>query len=215
MGSHKTGWTAGSREHDTDPLASSLAAKTGETLDEVLAEEAGAGDRGAFERLAWRWWDRIRGFCAAMSGYDADLADEASQDALIRLHKAIKGWKRRSSFGTFLYALCRTSVADAVRRRARRNRGMISLDGEAAPEFPDIRAAPEREVLKHDLETHLAEAMRSLTPEDRVLVYLHEAEGVGLAELGLTFGLPEGTVKSRLFRARARLASIMRDKGYG
>ena len=157
----------------------------------------------------------MRGFCAAMSGFDAELADEASQDALIRLHKAIKGFKRRSSFGTFLYALCRTSVADAARRRARRNRGTVSLDGAAGSDLPDPRAAPEREVLRHDLETHLAEAMRALGPEDRALVYLHEAEGVGLAELGSAFGLPEGTVKSRLFRARLRLASIMKDKGYG
>jgi len=74
---------------------------------------------------------------------------------------------------------------------------------------------PDSDLLRRELELHLAEAMRCLVPEDRALVYLHEAEGVGLAELGSAFGLPEGTVKSRLFRARARLASIMRDKGYG
>jgi RNA polymerase sigma-70 factor (ECF subfamily) len=150
-----------------------------------------------------------------MSGFDADLADEAAQDALIRLHKAIKGWRRRSSFGTFLYALCRTSVADATRRRARQNKARTPLDETVISELSDPGAAPEREALRRDLEAHLAEAMRALSPEDRALVYLHEAEGVGLAELGSTFGLPEGTVKSRLFRARARLASIMRDKGYG
>jgi RNA polymerase sigma-70 factor (ECF subfamily) len=215
MEGRKTGGAAGSRKRhdDSHPLADG--AETGETSDEVLAEEAAGGDRGAFERLAWRWWDRMRGFCAAMSGFDDELADEASQDALIRLHKALKGWKRRSSFGTFLYALCRNSVQDAARRRARQNRGKVSLDDEAAPEPPDLRAAPEWELLRRDLEAHLAEAMRSLSPEARAIVYLHEAEGVGLAELGSAFGLPEGTVKSRLFRARARLASIMRDEGYG
>lgn len=103
----------------------------------------------------------------------------------------------------------------AFERLARLKRRRVGMDDCPAADLSDPRAAPDRELLRRDLERALAEAMQALGPEERALVYLHEAEGVGLAELGATFGLREGTVKSRLFRARARLATLLREKGYG
>ena len=60
----------------------------------------------------------------------------------------------------------------------------------------------------------LAVAMQKLEPEDRAMLYLHEVEDKGLAELGEMYGLPLGTVKSRLFRARDKLGTLLREMGY-
>ena len=187
----------------------------GETSDTELADAAAGGDRGAFERLGYRYWDRIRGFCSAMSGFDDTIADEASQDALVRLHSALPRWRKTGSLSAFIYGLCRHAVADAVRRRARHSKRTISLE-EAEPLLSkDSRAAPDQSLLQNELESALVEAMHSLDPDDRALLYLHEAEAVSIRELSLGFGIPEGTVKSRLHRVRGKLADLMREKGYG
>jgi len=56
--------------------------------------------------------------------------------------------------------------------------------------------------------------MQRLDPEDRSMLYLHEVEGKGLAELGAMYNLPVGTVKSRLFRVRDKLSVMLKEMGY-
>lgn len=197
------------------PLSFEAQESLGETSDSALADAAAGGDRGAFERLGYRYWDRIRGFCSVISGFDENIADEASQDALVRLHSALPKWRKTGSLSAFIYGLCRHAVADAARRRARHLRRTVSLDETESLPSDNVRATPDHSLLQNELESALAEAMRSLDPDDRALLYLHEAEAASIRELSQGFGIPEGTVKSRLHRARGKLADLMREKGYG
>jgi RNA polymerase sigma-70 factor, ECF subfamily len=197
-----------------DPGNSGTPERSCESCDDELAALAAKGDRGAFESLAWRWWDRLRGFCAALSAFDAELADDSAQDALIRLHKALPRWRKSGSFGAFAYGVCKNAVADASRRRARRNAKQFSLDSEPSFEIADTRATPEEDALRAELRAELASALSTLDLTDRALVYLHESEGTSVKDLAEMFRLPEGTVKSRLFRARKALASALKEAGY-
>jgi len=186
-----------------------------ETIDAELALHAAGGDRGAFERLVWRWWDRIRGFCSAFVGFDPDMAEEASQEALIRLYRSLKNLRKKSSVGAFIYSVCRNAASDVMRRSARVASRQVSLEDLPGLELSASGETPEQGILRQDLQLHLIRALRELDPTDRALLYLHEAEDISIQELARYFSLPEGTVKSRLYRARIRVANLLTEAGYG
>jgi len=185
-----------------------------EPSDDELAAKAGQGDRGAFERLAWRWWDRIRGFCSALAGFDPEIAQDAAQETLIQLHRSISKWEKAGSFGSFLYGICKNVTKGVIRSRARTRNRQVSLHDGLSYEPEDPIGTAEDVAIKRDLQRQLAIAMRSLEIEDRELIYLHEAEGMAVKELAAMMGLPEGTIKSRLFRIRKKLATIFEEAGY-
>lgn len=187
---------------------------TEEPSDDELAAKAGQGDRGAFERLAWRWWDRIRGFCSALAGFDPEIAEDAAQETLIQLHRSISKWAKAGSFGSFLYGICKNVTKGMIRSRARTRSRQVSLHDGLSLEPEDPIGTAEDAAIKRDLQRQLAIAMRSLRIEDRELIYLHEAEGMAVKELAAMMGLPEGTIKSRLFRIRKKLATIFEEAGF-
>lgn len=189
--------------------------------DEALAARAGRGDAQAFELLASRWWARLGRLAATGTGLDPLEAEEVAQDALIRIHRALPGYRGDSSFSTFAWRICRNASCDALRRLSRRRRRMA----EAAPRpgaeldllagLPDPGRGPE-EILEKGAElAALSRLLAGLSPEERVLLHLHEAEGIDIAQLSRIFGVAEGTVKSRLSRLRARLAARLEEEGYG
>lgn len=192
----------------------SLTPVVDDPFDLELAVEASGGDKGAFERLMWRWWDRIRGYCAAFVAFDAELAEEAAQESLIRIYKALPKWRRESSLGAYLYGICRTASADVMRRAARHHAHNVQVETFDSFPLESHHSTGERNVLNEEANRMLAVAMQKLEPEDRAMLYLHEVEDKGLAELGEMYGLPLGTVKSRLFRARDKLGTLLREMGY-
>jgi len=185
-------------------------------VDEAgLARRAARGETLAFEELARRFWDRIARFAAVASGGEAELAEEIAQETLVRLHGALPRFRGDSSLGTFVYRICRNAAADAIRRRRRERRHLARLPRDQEGELASPEAGPEAQALRADAAAALGRALGSLEPAERALVYLRESEGLGVAELARVFGLPEGTVKSRLSRARARLRKRLEEDGYG
>ncbi len=195
--------------------------------EEELVKAASAGDRAAFEILARRWWARIGKFCAASVGFDERLADEAAQDALLGLYRALPRFRRKASLATFVYRICRNASIDIIRRNARHRARVVPLP-DGADETGDalnvhgggIGSAlcfpgPEDEFLRKEADMELGLALSRLKSDERALVYLREAEGLGIGELAAIFGLPEGTVKSRLSRIRAKLAEMLKEESHG
>jgi RNA polymerase sigma-70 factor (ECF subfamily) len=149
-------------------------------------------------------------------GGDVELAEEAAQDALVRLYTSLPRFRGEAAFGTFLYRICRNAAIDALRRRVRERKRFVSLPDpeEGGPEIESHHRGPEEIALREGAKTALRAALAGLAEEERSLVYLKEAEALGLAEIGRILGLPEGTVKSRLFRARAKMRTIIEEAGY-
>ncbi|MEN6296689.1 MAG: sigma-70 family RNA polymerase sigma factor [Rectinema sp.] len=197
------------------PKDASKSAATGDDpLDLELAANASRGDKGAFERLMWRWWDRIRGYCAAFVAFDPELAEEAAQESLIRIYKALPRWRKESPLGGYLYGICRTTSADVMRTHARHHARNVQVEEFESLSLESPHASGEANVLRQEANQLLAIAMQKLEPVDRSMLYLHEVEGKGLSELGAMYDLPLGTVKSRLFRARDKLGMLLREMGY-
>ena len=128
---------------------------------------------------------------------------DAEQEVLIALSTALPRFRFDSSFPTFLYRIARNTAVDLIRQRRReRNRFPAALPRPAEEDGSDPAAAAERGWLRE----RLWEAMGKLEPEERMLVTLRDAEGVPVRDIARIAGIPEGTVKSRLHRARIRLA---------
>ena len=170
------------------------------------------GDRRAFEALARRHLPSMRRFLALRLP-DAGEAAEAEQEVLVRMFRSLAAYRGDSGLRTWIFRLCSTAAADLVRNRARDRSRLRRY----ASSLPDMDPRPEDEP---DFDLELREkaretrkALESLGEPDASLLYLRDAEGFSVEELSSVFGLREGTVKSRLSRARGRLRGLLEGEG--
>lgn len=171
-----------------------------ETEAQLLRRAAG-GDERAFRALVEPELARLYTLAARVLG-SGDEAQDAVQDALLRAWRALPRFRGEASFGTWLYRI----VLNAARDRAARPR-TVALDG--ADEPADPRSALEASELAGDLQR----ALGALDEEYRVAVVLYDVLGVPYAEAAELLGVPEGTVKSRIYRGRRALAQALGTSG--
>jgi len=123
-------------------------------------------------------------------------------------------WRKESSLGGYIYGICRTSCADVLRVNARNHARNFSVEEFESLFIENPHGLVEEDMLRKEASQMLELVMKKLEPEDRSMLYLHEVEGIELSELGSMYNLPLGTVKSRLFRARAKLSEMLKEMGY-
>ena len=172
--------------------------------DEVLALHARAGDRQAFTRLVRRHQERVFRFVLRMLG-SRDEAMDLTQDAFLRAWNALPGWRPEARFATWLLQIARNGALDLLRRRQRVE--FVPLDpdapGEAIFEPHDTAPPPEQRLADRQRIGLLERALGALPAGQREILLLRELEDMSYAEIAATLGIQEGTVKSRLARARA------------
>ena len=167
-------------------------------MDETtLALAARAGDREAFMRLVRFYQARVRALARGLVG-DAGMAEDVAQEVFLRAWRGLGGWRGDAAFSTWLYAIARRTALEHARRPALH---VVPMDEAVA--LAD-RRAPDLD-LHGDLERALAE----LEVEQREAFLLVAVLGLSYAEAGELTGRPPGTVASRVFRARARLAAAL------
>jgi RNA polymerase sigma-70 factor, ECF subfamily len=169
-----------------------------------LVERAMHGDQEAFSILAERALDRLVG-TAGLVLRDADAAQDATQEALIRAWRDLPTLRDPDRFGSWLYRLLMNSCADHRRRQQRH--AHQALDPEHAGATRDaVQSVADRDAL--------GTALDRLSDQHRVVVVLHYYAGLTQLEIAVAIEEPVGTVKSRLSRAvsylRADLAATER-----
>lgn len=172
--------------------------------DEDCASAAHGGDRAAFSELVRRHQDAVYRFVARMVG-SRDEALEIAQDAFVRAWQALPQWAAEAQFRTWLFRIASNAALDALRRR--RVVGFVPLDEtfDAATAEPD----PARQLeLKREVAA-LDAGLARLSTGHREILLLREIEGMSYEEIGVVLSLSEGTVKSRLARARAALLELV------
>lgn len=168
-------------------------------LNELLASDVDAG----FEPMVRAYGQRLFAFVYAMSGNAAD-AEEVTQDAFVRAHRALRRYEPQRVRELRLSAWLHRIALNVLRNRLRGNRPrVVPLDRELP--LADGAPGPEREVLARAELHELARELGRLPEPHRAAVVLHSVQGMSYAEAGSLLGQPEGTVKSNVHRGLATL----------
>ncbi len=174
--------------------------------DAALVAAAQGGDRFALDQLLRRHYERIHAVCRRVAGSTRD-ADDACQEALIKIVRSLPRFDGRSSFGTWAYRIATNASLDELRKRQRRP-SLHAVDDEHRPELVDTRADSYTEQFPDRL--LLDDALDRLPEDLRIAVVLRDVADLDYAEIAETLDVPIGTVKSRISRGRAALASLLR-----
>lgn len=170
----------------------------GADADLADVERVLAGDVNAFEGIVRRWQGPLVNM-AWRYCRDRGLAEEMAQEALVRAWRGLKQWRREGNFSTWLFALAANVFRSELKRFP-----TVDVSMEDAPE-PARAAAQESDLAERQSSDLLRRAVLALPVRYRepvVLFYFHEMD---VSVTARTMGMPEGTVKARLARARALL----------
>ena len=177
-------------------------ADTGEAREFARAR---AGDVAAFGALVRRHQERVFRFLHRM--LDArEEAMELSQDVFVKAWQALPGWRPEARFSTWLLQIARNAALDQLRRR--RVVQFAPLDD--GMDVADTAPGPEARYASRQRQALLENALQQIAAEHREILLLREIEDLSYAELAAVLGIAEGTVKSRLARARAALLQHFR-----
>ena len=180
-----------------------------------LVKKAQQGDSEAFEELVRAYEKKVYGMALRMTGNTEDAFDVA-QEVFIKAFRSLKGFKLESRFSTWLFRLSSNMCIDFLRKAGRRNELSLDLlneDGTQVRDMPDIRHSPELEYEKKELAQSVSDALMRLPAEYRQIIILRDLNSLSYAEIAQTLNLEEGTVKSRLFRARERMRKELASDG--
>jgi RNA polymerase sigma-70 factor (ECF subfamily) len=177
------------------------------TSDEVLIGRIAGGDRLAMQVLFARHHVRVYRFVLRLVS-DPTIAEDMISEVFLDVWRQAGRFEGRSAVSTWLLSIARFKALSALRKRTDEE-----LDEETATAIPDTADTPEEAVQKKDKSEILRECLKSLSPEHREivdLVYYHEKSVEEVAEI---VGIPENTVKTRMFYARKRLSELLKAAG--
>jgi RNA polymerase sigma-70 factor (ECF subfamily) len=167
----------------------------------------GGALEAAFERLVDRYERKVYRLCCSLLR-DPDQAEDAAQESLVRVWKALAKYDQRASLSTWIYTITRNRCLTAIERR----RELDSLSDPAVEREAETAqaVAPEPE---QDHLAMLRELVDALPERFRRAIVLFYYEERSVAEVAQMLGQPEGTVKTNLHRARAALVEQLRNAG--
>ena len=181
--------------------------------DQPLVARAQAGDAAAFDDLVVKYSPRLYGLIYNMTSNHEDTNDML-QDVFAKAYRAIKGFRGKSSFYTWIHTIAVNMTLNFLKKRGRRYH--LSLDDVDASiqndkDFIELTSttSPVREADLSELQRRLNEAMMKLSDEHRAVVTMFHIQGMPHAEISKILGVSEGTVRSRLFYANRQLQNYL------
>ena len=168
-----------------------------------------AGDVNQFEALVLAHQNTVYALCFRMLG-SAEDASDAAQETFFRAYRALASFRGDSRFSTWLYRLGSNVCLDMLRKRP--GAPELSLE-DSMPEAPGREGSPQEALERKELQRAVQAGLLQLPPEFRQILLLREVSGLSYEEIAHTVKLPPGTVKSRIARARKKLAGILLEDG--
>ncbi len=177
---------------------------------------AKAGDQQAFAQLVSAYEGKIYNLSLRYLNNSEDAMD-ATQEVFLRMFRFLSGFQEDSSFSTWLYRIAVNVCKDMLAKRTKRNEQSLTVPGDEEDERPadvvDTRYDPEQILEQAELRQTLLTAIESLPPQQREMIILRDLRGLSYEEISQVLALEEGTVKSRLFRARENLRKKLLQNG--
>ena len=180
-----------------------------------FVQRARRGDLRAYDDLVRRYQERIYATVYHMTANHED-ANDLAQEAFIKAFHALKSFKGGSSFYTWVYRIAVNKTINFLKQRKHRaHLSLNDLDFNAEHD-PDLVAlisekTPRREVSLAELQEKLNAAMQKLSEPHRLVVTLHDVQGLSHEEIAKIMDCNIGTVRSRLFYARQQLQAYLSD----
>ncbi|MBL8934873.1 MAG: sigma-70 family RNA polymerase sigma factor, partial [Archangium sp.] len=177
--------------------------------DRVLLSKLRRNDPSAFETLVRLHQDRVYDFCVRMLN-DREEAFDLTQEIFLSIHQNVDKFRADAKLTTWIFRISRNHCLNRLKYLKRRGRGRSEEFGEvnekAISESMGGSSQPDDLVVKNRERQLVHQAIEELDEEQRSLVVLRDVEGLSYDEIMEITELPEGTVKSRLHRAREKLA---------
>jgi RNA polymerase sigma-70 factor, ECF subfamily len=195
------------------PVPQTVVAEESRT-DHALLEATRAGDEAAFAQLVGRYRNQITGYIYRMTN-DYDGAVDMAQETFVRVYQAAERYQTTYAFSTYIYRIATNLAISELRKRKRRR--LVSLtgffqetEGSEAREFnpPDLGPLQDAVLVDTERRAAVARAISTLPEKYRAPLVLRDVEGKSYDEIARILETSEGTVKSRISRARG----FLRDK---
>lgn len=187
-----------------------------DTNERDLIKRAKSGDVEAFEQLILGCEKKVFNIAYRMIG-NYDDANELAQEVFLKAFRSIKNFKGDCLFSTWIYRVTANVCLDELRRRKKKT--VISLDedielkdGEVKRQIPDDAPTPDIEAESNVIKNIVNESIRQLPDDYRNMIVLRDIQGFSYDEISKIVNCPEGTVKSRINRARQALKKILQGK---
>ena len=166
----------------------------------------------SFESLVRAHQDRVYDFCVRMMG-DREEAFDLTQEIFVSVHAHFETFRGDAQVSTWLFRIARNHCLNRLKYLKRRGRGrselLSDLNESLVTESLGGAVQPDALLMGKNLKALVHRAIAQLEEEQRSLVVLRDVEGLSYEEIVAITDLPEGTVKSRLHRAREKLAGIL------
>lgn len=180
-----------------------------EAADEALIEWLVQGESDAFTELLSRYRDKVYQFARWSANSDELEAEDITQEVFLQVFRSARSYRGESKFRTWLYSLTRNVCRQhAAKRKVRK---LTSADfsyneEEWLQEVPDSGPSPLAQVEGKERQRLLRQAVERLGPIHRSVLLLRDWETLSYEEIAAVLDIPVGTVRSRLFHARAALS---------
>ena len=200
---------------DKAPTPPASRGATDVTEDQKLVKRAQGGNLEAYDELIRRYQERIYATIYHMTANHED-ANDLAQETFIKAYQALKSFKGDSSFFTWVYRIAVNKTINFLKQRKNKTHMSLNDLDFNAEHDPDLVAlvsdkTPRRDVNLIELQEKLNGAMQKLSEIHRLVVTLHDVQGLSHEDISKIMGCNTGTVRSRLFYARQQLQAYLSD----
>jgi RNA polymerase sigma-70 factor (ECF subfamily) len=169
--------------------------------EQLTVQRALDGDESAMRALWTRHAPHIDVVVRRLVGHDVDLAADIAQDVWIQIFRALPGFRGDAQFGTWAHRIAVNRTLNALRRTRR----LAALEVDVEDDSASVEPEAERAMLAQSIE----DAAARLSPGARTVFLLHDVEGFTHQEIAAQLGITAGGSKSQLFKARAKLRTLL------
>ena len=184
----------------------------GEATDQQLVVRVQEGDKRAFDLLVLKYQHKVHAIVGRFVR-DTDEVADVVQEAFIKAYRALPKFRGESQFYTWLYRIAVNTAKNYLVSRSRRPPGSdVDIDDAeyySGSEYLKDLGTPENQLFRDELESVIVNSIAELPEDLRTAVTLREYEGLSYEEIAEIMECPVGTVRSRIFRARASIDAVV------
>ena len=179
-------------------------------MDELLLRRAQRGDADAFEQLMTPLENLVWRVCWHYTG-QRETASDCAQEAMIKIWRSLESYRGDCAFESWVYRIAANCSLDAMRKKKRDKSESIEPLREAGFDPADPEPGTEEKVIAADRRQQLRECIARLPEDQREALIMTQLEGVSYEDAAARLGVSEGTVKSRVNRAKIKLREWMEE----